>query len=47
MAQLWNNAMSGVLQASRKKARARRCTRLANVSAEKGKIRVIPIKSAS
>jgi integrase len=47
VAQLWNNAMSEVLHTSRKKARARRCIRLANVSAEKEKIRVIPIKSAS
>jgi integrase len=47
VAQLWNNAMSSMLEASRKQARARRCIRLANVSAGKEKIRVIPIKSAS
>jgi integrase len=46
-AMAWNNAMEDVLEASRKEALARRRGLTANDSAESGKIRVIPIKSAS
>jgi integrase len=46
-AKLWNDAMSDVLEASRKKAFVRKCGKLANVSEDSEKIRVIPLKSAS
>jgi hypothetical protein len=46
-AKLWNDAMADVLEASLKEASARKRRRLANVSEDSEKIRVIPIKSAS
>ena len=46
-AKLWNDAMADVIQASRQEASARKRGRLANVSADSEKIRVIPLKSAS
>jgi integrase len=46
-AMAWNNAMEGVLEASRKQVLARKCGMTANDSAESKKIRVIPLKSVS
>jgi site-specific recombinase XerD len=46
-AMVWNNAMADVIEATRKENLARRRRMTANDSADSGKIRVIPIKSAS
>jgi integrase len=46
-AKLWNDAMADVLEASRKELLARKCGMAANGNKGSGKIRVIPIQSAS
>jgi integrase len=46
-AMVWNNAMKEVIEATRRENLARKRRMTANDSADSGKIRVIPIKSAS